>query len=82
MLGRTPQVTCCLGSGNARTVATRSGPKIVPDEAVAEWRGEQLLPSLAAHRPAQALDQTLSAIAQRYGDSTAHVVTMQLEYPK
>jgi putative intracellular protease/amidase len=63
-------------------VVTRGGLKIVPDQVVAEWRGEQVPPSLAAQRPAQALDESLSAIAQRYGESTAHVVTMQLEYPR
>jgi hypothetical protein len=32
-------------------------------------------------KPAQALDQALAGIADRYGDDTAELVAMQLEYP-
>jgi hypothetical protein len=40
------------------------------------------VPGFAEQKPAHALDQALQAIAARYGDRTAYVVAMQLEYPR
>ena len=67
------------GTGDAQK--TRNGIRILPDRVVTEWPAQRLLPPAAA-RPAQALDQALRAIAERYGTPTADFVAMQLEYPR
>jgi transcriptional regulator GlxA family with amidase domain len=61
-------------------VSSRGGIAILRDQDAAAWPRWRLLPPLA-QRPAEALDATLEAIAQRYGAATAQVVAMQLEYP-
>lgn len=70
-----------LASASA-TVRTRNGAKILRDEALTAWPAGMTLPSFAAWRPEQALDQSLAAIRRRYGADTADVVAMQLEYPR
>jgi transcriptional regulator GlxA family with amidase domain len=67
-------------AATSEPVQTRGGLMILPDENIQEWKS-QLVPSSVVLRPAQALDDTLRAIARRYGNDTAHVVAMQLEYP-
>jgi putative intracellular protease/amidase len=62
-------------------VESRNGLHILPDRAAA-WPAERLLPALKDRRPAVALEQALSGIADRYGRRTASFVAMQLEYPK
>lgn len=44
------------------------------------WPAEEFVPTFADRTPAEALDQALLAIEARYGDRTADVVAMQLEY--
>jgi transcriptional regulator GlxA family with amidase domain len=62
-------------------VPSRGGLALLRDQDAESWPQTRLLPALA-QRPAEALDATLAAIAQRYGAATAHVVAMQLEYPQ
>ncbi|MFC3077480.1 DJ-1/PfpI family protein [Phenylobacterium terrae] len=76
---RSRAVTLAEGTG---PVVSRSGLRILPDRASAGWTGERLPPAMWGRRPAEALDATLEAIADRYGPRTADVVAMQLEYPK
>lgn len=61
-------------------VATRSGLRIVPDRVGVQQPASRTV-AVGTLPPAQALDQTLGAIAKRYGAATASVVAMQLEYP-
>lgn len=61
-------------------VATRSGLRIIPDRTGTQWPASRIV-KIGNLPPAQALDQTLDAIARRYGVATASVVAMQLEYP-
>ena len=61
---------------------SRNDLRILPDRVATSWPAEQLLPPIGDRRPARALDDTLHAIASRYGTGTAEVVAMQLEYPK
>ena len=63
-------------------VPTRSGLRVVPDAVTGSRPGAALLTPLAERRPAQALDGALAAIRRRYGEPTARVVAMQLEYPR
>ena len=71
-----------IGTYAAAPDKSRSGMRIVPDT------GEAAAPSGAAPLaltdwpPANLLDDTLSAIGQRYEERTAEVVAMQLEYLK
>ncbi|ODT20235.1 MAG: transcriptional regulator [Hyphomicrobium sp. SCN 65-11] len=61
---------------------SRNGIRILPDEVAPSWPAAQSLPALGDRPRAEVLDQTLSAIAARYGRSTASIVAMQLEYPR
>jgi putative intracellular protease/amidase len=60
---------------------TRGGIRILPDRVVMAWPGERLSFD-GSKRPAEALDEALRDIATRYGQATAQVVAMQLEYPR
>lgn len=68
-------------AASADAVVTRSGVRIVPDEAATAWPDERRLP-IVDQRPADALEQALQGIQKRYGVSTAYFVAMQLEYPR
>ena len=82
-LGRTMRVRLDAASSDGRAVRSRGGLVILPQavprtgassDAAVPW-------SLAPRPAAQALDDTLAAIARRYGDATAEFVRLQLEYP-
>ena len=60
---------------------TRNGIRIVPDRVTTSWPLSRRLPAIGDRPPARALDDTLEAIATRYGLRTADFVAMQLEYP-
>jgi transcriptional regulator GlxA family with amidase domain len=62
-------------------VATRRGLELLPDRALDEktWTS---LPPVSTNEPARALDRALAGIAERYGEDTADVVALQLEYPQ
>jgi transcriptional regulator GlxA family with amidase domain len=60
---------------------SRNGLRILPDEVATDWPPEWLVPPFRNRRPAEALDQSLREITDRYGARTAEVVAMQLEYP-
>ncbi|MGB3069050.1 MAG: DJ-1/PfpI family protein [Ottowia sp.] len=62
-------------------VKSRHGVRIIPDRSGTNWPADQRVPFTALQKPADALDQTLSAVTARYGERTANVVAMQLEYP-
>lgn len=61
---------------------TRHGLRIIPDEVAVNWPAAEQLPMIGGTSPAGELDQTLEAIAARYGEPTADLVGMQLEYPR
>jgi putative intracellular protease/amidase len=63
----------------ARPVTTRAGLQLLPDRAQAEPGAEWL--ATPAAPAAAALEQALSAIAERHGRGTARLVALQLEYP-
>jgi putative intracellular protease/amidase len=70
-----------LFAASPATVTTRSGVRLLPDSVTAAWTGERL-PLAANTRPTEALDKALQNIGARYGQGTARVVAMQLEYPR
>ncbi len=69
-------------AGSPDAVVTMSGIRVVPDRAGTDWPDGRRVSTFPDRKPADALDQTLDAIAARYGDSTTGVVAMQLEYPR
>ena len=62
-------------------VETANGIRILPDRNAEDWPNDRVV-SFAGEEPAVALDKVLQAIAERYGEGTASVVAMQLEYPR
>ncbi len=79
---RTYRSSTVTFASSADAVDSRSGLRIIPDRVATEWPDEQLVPAFADRKPAEALDQALFQIGARYGDRTARVVAMQLEYPR
>jgi hypothetical protein len=79
---RTYRSTVASYASSPDAVTTMSGVRIVPDRTVANRLEGRQVPPFAGHRPADALDSALDAIAARYGVRTADVVAMQLEYPR
>jgi putative intracellular protease/amidase len=69
-------------AGTADAQPTLGGIRIFPDRVATRWPAEHHLAGIGDRPPAEALDQTLDAIAARYGRRTADVVAMQLEYPR
>lgn len=70
-----------LFAASSAAVTTRGGVRLLPDRVTAARSGERL-PFAANMRPAKALDEALQDIGARYGQATAHMVAMQLEYPR
>jgi putative intracellular protease/amidase len=60
---------------------SRGGLGIIPGQVAEDWPAQERLPAVGDQPPAEALDQTLDAIATRYGTRTGEFVAMQLEYP-
>jgi putative intracellular protease/amidase len=63
-------------------IESRNGIRILPDQIAAYWPAERLVPAIGNRPPAKALEATLDAIGQRYGERTTDMVAMQLEYPR
>jgi hypothetical protein len=63
-------------------IETMNGIRVPPDRASADWPEARQVSTFPDRKPAEALDQALLAITSRYGDRTANVVAMQLEYPR
>jgi transcriptional regulator GlxA family with amidase domain len=61
---------------------SRSGLRLLPEQVADTFPAAQRLPDIGRAPPATTLDQTLQAIAARYGRATADFVAVQLEYPQ
>ena len=79
---RTYRSTAITLAPTKAAVTTANGVRILPDHAVGEWPNENRVSIHAGRAPVAALDEALHAIAVRYGEPTANVVAMQLEYPR
>ncbi len=78
---RTYRASVTSSASSASPVITANGVRILPDaKPTAPMRGRQLS-TYVYNPPAAALDLSLEALRARYGDKTAGVVAMQLEYP-
>lgn len=76
---RTYRSTALTFSLSGEVVASAHGIRILPDNDVNPYLPR--IPFVPDAHPADALEETLKAIADRYGARTASVVAMQLEYP-
>lgn len=62
-------------------VRTRRGLTLLPDRVSSRGEVDAMLPSPERERPAAALDRALEGIEARYGERTAALVAVQIEYP-
>lgn len=69
-----------LTLADSATVRTRYGIDLIVDRPGRQPQVDQMLPALDERRPARALDTALAQIASAYGDSTARLIAVQLEY--
>jgi hypothetical protein len=69
-------------SQEPRTVQTRNGLSVIPDQGAAGWRDDRSLAAFIDRPPADALRANLDAIEDRYGAPTAALVATQLEYAR
>lgn len=67
---------------SAGAPTSREGIRILADRVADGWTRDRLLPAVEGRRPAEALDETLRGISNRYGARTADLVAMQLEYSR
>lgn len=79
---RTYRSSAATYAASPDAVETMNGVRIIPDRAGTDWPDARSVSTFPDRRPADALDRVLDAITARYGDRTAHVVAMQLEYPR
>jgi transcriptional regulator GlxA family with amidase domain len=68
-------------AASSSAVETANGIRILPGQVARTWPQERTVSIFPERRPEVALDLNLQAIAERYGQRTARVVAMQLEYP-
>ena len=80
MWSRTYRSRATTFSTSAEPRRTRGGLLIVPDKVWAKTPAGQQVLAIENAPPAKVLDDTLRAIAVRYGTPTSDVVAMQLEY--
>lgn len=68
-------------AASTSAVVTAHGIRILPSRVAESWPQDRSVPVVPGERPQAVLDRNLQAIAERYGQATARVVAMQLEYP-
>jgi transcriptional regulator GlxA family with amidase domain len=69
-------------AASVEEVTTQNGVRILPDQDATSWPSTRLIPAIGSRVPVEVLDNTLQAIAARYGEHTAYVVAMQHEYTR
>jgi putative intracellular protease/amidase len=79
---RTYRSNALTVADSAAPLRTRAGLQIVPDRVASDAGIDWTLSAPGDVPPAPALDQALRAIAGRYGERTAELVAMQLEYTR
>ncbi|MCE9524076.1 MAG: DJ-1/PfpI family protein [Alphaproteobacteria bacterium] len=66
---------------NGAPVATKYGLRLVPDGVVGATRVDAVQPVLSSEAPARAIDVVLAQIGARYGQRSADISRLELEYP-
>lgn len=67
-------------AGSPDAAVTMNGVRVVPDLVGADFPDDRRMSSFPGRKPAVALDLVLGSITERYGERTADLVAMQLEY--
>ncbi|WP_117190295.1 DJ-1/PfpI family protein [Rhizobium terrae] len=67
-------------AASADAVESRNGIRIIPEELAQNMTAARVPGTPLGRKPAEALDETLASIADRYQAATADFVAMQLEY--
>lgn len=78
---RTYRSTATTFAAARGAVETVNRIRVLPDRTGTDWPESLRVSVFPDREPVDALDLTLDTIAARYGERTAHVVAMQLEYP-
>lgn len=68
-------------AASSSAVETANGIRVLPGRVAHAWSQERTVSIFPNQRPEVALELNLQRIAERYGQRTARVVAMQLEYP-
>lgn len=79
--GRTLRSSVLAIGPSREPVRTRAGLWLVSDRTPEEARKKRMLPPPSELEVGTAIDQALGGIADAYGDRTAALVALQLEYP-
>lgn len=79
---RTYRSSAFTFAASTAAVMTANGVRVLPDRERADLPEDRRVSTFPGQPPADALDRTLQAITSRYGEPTANVVAMQLEYPR
>jgi putative intracellular protease/amidase len=79
---RTYRSNAVTFASSPSAITTANGVRVLPDRVEDGWSEDLRVTTFADQRPADALDQTLEHITDRYGAPTTNVVAMQLEYPR
>src|SRR3546814_144932 len=69
-------------AASTSAIVTANGIRLLPGRVADAWPQERTVSIFPDQRPLAALDLGLRAIGERYGQGTARVVAMQLEYPR
>lgn len=80
---RTYRSSALSQASSSAPLTSRRGLRLLPDSTPGNDRQpDRMLPALSPAQPAAALESTLDAIARDYGEADAHLVALQLEYPR
>jgi transcriptional regulator GlxA family with amidase domain len=79
---RTYRSNAVTVAASSSAVTTAYGIRVYPDRVGDEPPEQDGILTLSGAHPVEALDVTLQAIGARYGEPTADVVAIQLEYPR
>ncbi|MEW6272394.1 MAG: DJ-1/PfpI family protein [Thermodesulfobacteriota bacterium] len=81
-LGRTYRSSALTVSPTEAPVTTRHGLRVLPDVVAPDAASIDRIQPLPSAEPARALDDVLTTLQRIYGESTADLVALQLEYPQ
>jgi putative intracellular protease/amidase len=79
---RTYRSSIITFAASASAIVTANGIRVLPDQEAAGWPEDRRVSTFPDRRPVDALHHALHAITGRYGEPTANVVAMQMEYPR
>lgn len=79
---RTYRSNAAAYAASIDAVESRNGVRVIPDQSGTIWPEDLRISTFPDLKPADALDHALANIDARYGERTADVVALQLEYQR